>query len=1789
MKNKPINWFMHFFLTLLIYVSVGESDANRLIKSYETHFNSKTYGEVAQEIVYDNSNDVECRNPLLRGSDCSQYSCINFGHNYLETSFSDDEVSCVCPPGSYGTHCEPVNCPNSQMTYTSPSDLSMISFITYNSLMKKMDNNDKSDPFIDELVNTLSDSSYGYTSTTFGASCAKKTPIWQLTSFEKNSAKLQIGLKNFVKLMRNGNTSSEYFKLSDIYQIVAVSQPYSDVNIFTNMGITDSLSNIDLLSSLIKQTALANRLRINIFVVSQLKTTGNIYHQNNWKPLIELSETTGGFVIVPYDIFSISNIQNFTITECIKKLFTIFNNGRSVIKSVLNEDTNRIYLLFKLPLDSQNKRTGYLFISGNDKFNESLISFNIPDGSVENYFMLNSLKVYKITFNASTTSPFMIISKNLNMTLSFQLLSSIKDSTIDLGYAINYLVDSSSSLPIIDVPNVVVGRTRNLNGNVTLKLIGNSNIQVATTNNSRNVSCYFNSVYMTIISTSKDILHFSVSSDTDDYQEWIPFTFSDSSHVPFIISDIIYLKQDEIEKYLYLFDNGFISELNFDNVKEDMKKYEYFSNTQILSNYLVPLFDEKNDLVVDDTPTTDSTTATSENIITTTQSPIYTTSRKSFGLGFYSRASLIKDLINQPRTTSLINRLKQYFTKFNDFFDSYIFASFYKVANSNSIQAVDSTNYGDFLSDVMNRLTTEEHNDNTCFNDDSAQQVLIKILQNTAFEKSSDIYLITNQLYGKVSDDKQFGDVVLYNLLNKLTPRINVLLIDNLCSEEFKNINFTGLQPYWELTKKTGGEIIRVSNSSSLLEWFTYLTSQSSASYETIYSDNQPGEYIQKKDGSNSFVLTGGHTYTILGTIQTQSKTGLPTTMSIFDQNNNSICSGNPFQTIEEEFGISSPCTIQNDGNYYVQLDSNYFPTETFQVRIVEFNANFGYILSFLDTNSKQSDSPLYGVETPIKISFIPYNDGGLSENDSNLTVTIFDSTQKTVFTSQTTYNGEYSYSTKNNWFCNNANKMYYIQIKSQKESRIYSYTCLDSNGGGATPGLKCPPWVNQNDCTTPICKNGGKLIEGVCSCPVNYTGPYCDHYISTCTNDDDIYYNGFTTSLIFVVDLQNTKLDDLKQQFKYIEDNSDNLGQKEYILFTYNSGSDVIPSNMNIYVTSEKKKLFYELSQLTTVSGGTPTPGAHVTYLKAALSRQSSSKSVLIWNPHYWQCGGKIDMELVDLIVKKNVDIRIIYYNQILQNCEDTSYYLMLGNGLFTKYTSNSGTGDDSFGSYVVNGLLSPDNSTGLIVYDSYYNYITSTCNETITTTIFNNGINEIYVTLDGLQMDQNTMKSATLLSSNIYLIDIAGSTKIDITFTCEKATTTRRGYIVEGQSPEKIAYGYTSVNTDSFKNYAPVTSVANNYMYFNIKECSGSDNEFISNYPMVTNQYIYPMNASPKAIASFVNRRDICNNKWLGELHCSSVNTPNSILKIKITGTNDNKQGFSKIVTTICKDHVDCKNGGNFSNVNGICTCDASWIGQDCSIPKCYHGYNANNQQCICDKDWYGPHCNNNSSPQPIGSSTISPTTTTVSTTTVNPQDCYSKLNITLVLIFDESNMSIPYISNYMNFYSSFQQNIKSFGPMEQINLAAEFASQYSLLNSFVDITNIASNINNTKKSNSINVDRTFNSDIGDLLDMCKQPAYINYCDPQKNKYFIIFGATNNFSNDNCVANSLSILNGIKSIIFTYGDAAAGNSWWNTCYKTETNSDSENNIKIYDGSNLTTNIFETAMLDICRFENIM
>uniref|UniRef100_A0AAF5DRT7 EGF-like domain-containing protein n=2 Tax=Strongyloides stercoralis TaxID=6248 RepID=A0AAF5DRT7_STRER len=1787
MKNKPINWFSFYFLTLPLLSSTTRLDVSWIKKDYKTLLNNKVNNNVAEEVFLDNSNLTKCKNPLLDGSDCSQYLCINFGHNYLEASFDDDKISCVCPPGPYGTHCEQINCPNYQMTYDYPLDRSLISFITYNNLMKKMDKVDSTDPFIDELCTMVSDPKNSYTSFTIGASCAKKTPIWTMTSFETNNLQLQNSLKSFFKLVRNGNSTNEYFRLSDIHQLVSVSQSYSDINIFTNMGVTDSSSNIAIQLSLIKQTALANRVRINIFVVSQLSSKEDIYNQTSWKPLIELSETTGGFIIIPYDRFSISSQQNKTIKESIIKLFPVFNNGRNILKTVLPKKYDSIPISFQLSLDSKNKRTGYLFISGYKSFNESSITIFAHNGSVEEYFILNKLKVYKITFDKNNNQPIVIITKNANIdiSLNIQLLSALKELTFDLGYTINDMADSSSPLPIINVPNNVVGRRWNMKGNVTLKLNTNSNIQTTLINKPRNNSCYFNYEYMTITSTSNDISYFSAISNEDNYQEWIPFTFSDSSQIPFKISDVVYLKKNQIEKYNYLLDNNLISQIDFNNIEEDMMIYENYNNIKKFSKDIL-LFNESAEYLEGSgsTLTIETTTPTS------TQSPIDNKSQKSFSLAFYSRKSLINNLLNQISTKSLINRLKKFLAKFKNNYDSYIFGSFFKSSNPNSIQAIESLNYVDFLSEMMNRLNFDNHDDDTCFEDNTAQQILIKILQNNAFEKSSDIYLITDQLYGKESNDKQFGDIILYNLLNKLTPRINVLLVETRCSNKFNDINYSGMQPYWELTKRTGGAIIKVQDPSSLLNWFSYLTNQTSSKYENIYTDNQPGKFVQKKDSSNSFNLANGHKYTVWGTIQTTAQTTLPTTISIIDINNNSICTGNPFITIEDEFGISSPCTIPKDGKYYVQLDSNYFPTKTFQVRVVEFNADYGYKLSFVDTNGDISDSPLYGETKKVKILFNPYDDTNINENNTNLTVTIFDSTQKKVFYSETYSNDQYSYLTNNSWFCNNANKMYYIQIQSQKESRMFSYTCLNSNNTSFTPDLQCPPWLNQSDCSTPICGNGGTLIEGVCSCLPNYTGPYCDHYIANCTNDNNIYYNDFTTSIIVVVDLQNDKLDDLKNQFEYIKNNMDDFGQKEYILFSYDSESNISPSNMNIYVTSEKKKFFYEISKLTSISGGITTPGAHVSYLKAVLSRQSGSKSVLIWVPHRWECGTEIDMELVDLILKKNVDMRIIYYNNLLQYCKDTAYYIMLGNGLFTKFTSDTGKDDNSFGYYVVNGLLGLDNSTGLIVYDSYFNYDTLPCDQPIKTKIVNDGTNGIFITVDGFEMDKNTLKIATKLTTNTYYIDMMSNLINEITFTCQSTVTIRRGYIIEGQSPTKIAYGYNSINNDSFKNFAPISYISNNYLFFNIKNYDGNNNEFISNYPEIRSQYIYPMNISTKEISSVVNRRDICNNKWIGNLPCSTSSLTNSILRVKITGTNDNKKGFSKVITTVCKEKVTCKNGGTFSSSSGLCICDSSWIGQDCSIPKCFNGYIVNNQQCICDKNWYGIHCDNNSPIQPtVSTQTIPKISTTPITSTINPQICYDNLNITLVLIFDETNNSIPYIQNYINFYSSFQKNIKSYGPGKQINLAAEYASLYPTLISFASEKNIPTFINSTKKTDAISIDNTFNTHIYDLLSMCNTTSNPTYCYPQKNKYFIIFGATNHFVEDTCTDGNLSFLNGIKSIIFTFGNADNSSSWWNTCYKKETNDPTGKNIKLYDKINPNTDIFTTAFLDICRFENII
>uniref|UniRef100_A0A0N5A5X0 EGF-like domain-containing protein n=1 Tax=Parastrongyloides trichosuri TaxID=131310 RepID=A0A0N5A5X0_PARTI len=1785
MRNKYLNWSYIFVLLLLSFISV---------ESFE-YINDDDDVGVPSTSSTGQSNKT-CRNPLLSSSDCSQYSCINFGHNYLE-SVSDDELSCICPPGIYGTHCEPVNCPLNDMTYTSPKSRSLNFLITYNALMKKMDYNDSYDQFINELVTMIGDSSNGYTSYVGGASCVQKTTLWYLQSFDTNNVMLKNALQATITIMRKFSSAYTNFYIDDILSIVSASEPYSDVNIFTNMGISDDLTTIDSKLSLIKQIAFANRLRIHIFVVSQISPSTEISDQPSWKPILDLSDLTGGFVIEPYDRFSVANSENSTVTKSIEIILPILNNGRTVLKTSIKSNKSGQSLQFKMNVNLVGNRVGYLFVSSIYPFNSSSIQIIAPGASVTTYFELLKLKIFKFSFPSSNNAPFILINNNLNFTLSAQILSTNKDSTIDIGYTINDLADSSSPLPLISVPNTVVARTNNIEGNISLSITTTSNVSAVLTSIGRNYqSCYFNKPLQMIESTEQDVSYFTITSDTGDFQEWIPFTFADKSITPYV-RNFYFMNFDTVQKYIYLLENELIFEIDYNYMDSDMNKFE-LSDKSIDAN--------GEDISMNDESQQQSSTLSNE---ATTPSPLDTSSQTTFALAIYSRTKLVDELINQPKARSLITKLTQYFAKFESNYNSYIFAPFYQVTNPDKIEAINSDTYMDFMTDMLQRLGTP-HDSDVCFKDNSVQEALIKIIQNPNFKRGSDIYLITDQLYDSLPYDKNYGDVVFFELLNKFNPRINILLVEDVCQQVLEDLTYSGLQPYWDLTKKTGGAIIRVEDSNSLLSWFTYLITQSTSKYETIYSDNQSGKYTLTKESTNSFLLTSGHSYTVWGTVQSVGGNNLPTKISIIDSANNTVCSGVPDVLIEQEFGISSPCNITNNDRYKVQLDSNYFPSDTFQVRVSEFNPEFGFKLTFKDSTNKPSNSPIYGVSNPFDILIRPYNDIGLTDTITDLSITIFDGTQKAIFNSTTTKNGDFSYSTTGSWLCNNFNKMYYIQINTQSQSRMLPFICLDKDGGSApptlAPGSQCPPWLNASDCSTPVCANGGSLIVGICSCTPDFTGPYCEHYINQCINDEETYYNDYTTSFIVIIDLQSDKLSQITSQFSTIGDDLPYI--KEFILLTYDSGNEALPSNMNIFVSSDRKKfinLFYNLQQAPI---GSVIAGDHKKYLEAAISRQTGSKSVVLWFPHLWKCDTAPDMTLADLIMKNNVDLRMIYLNSGLEYCQDIGYYLLLGNGLFTKTTLSLGSDDESLSFYVNNALLSLSNSTGLVVYDSYFNYDSSSCND-VPVTIINDGIDGVFVTIDGFSLDSTKIQGLQQLTTFIYYIDMTGINSLDVTFTCLTTTTFRRGYIIEAQSPTKIAFGFNNNIGNSFKNFAPVINPTNT-LFFNVEVNEGKDNEFINYFPSVSSQTVTPKNVTLDPNLSFVSRRDSCTNKWVAAIDCSGVSQIDTINKFKISGTTNSGKKYSKVVTVACRNKIVCQNNGTYSN--GVCDCLIGWYGQDCSIPTCYNGYQVNNQQCVCNLGYSGSQCGDQGEPLPTVITTTAQTTTTVvsettttmvseTTTTIgsetttavpesttgNTQSCYDKLNITLIFLFDQTIKSTPYVGNYSDFYTTFSSKIQ-IGEGANINIAAVYMSEYTISISFTDSSSIPKYITLLKSSDTIGVKRTFNNQIKNLLTLCDNNLFGDYCNGAKNKYFITFASSNNYVDDNCVANNIPSLTGVKNVVFTFGDSIPSTSWWNTCYETETNVPQQN-IIIHDTTKLTTSLFDTAMEDICRFENIV
>uniref|UniRef100_A0AC35U4F2 RUN and TBC1 domain-containing protein 3 n=1 Tax=Rhabditophanes sp. KR3021 TaxID=114890 RepID=A0AC35U4F2_9BILA len=595
----------------------------------------------------------------------------------------------------------------------------------------------------------------------------------------------------------------------------------------------------------------------------------------------------------------------------------------------------------------------------------------------------------------------------------------------------------------------------------------------------------------------------------------------------------------------------------------------------------------------------------------------------------------------------------------------------------------------------------------------------LKSLAEADFEKIAGKQLYLADILTLVKNVNYGGDIYIVTNLG-ITDKAPSL--DNL-SQKIKEIALA--------KKRTGGSFVRIANDQDILDWFSFLKAQYLESYEIIYQESTNTDYINQKKTSTSFLLKANHRYTVWGTLRTKLTKFFPTSIDLF--NSQGVSTNLPIdKRIGEEFSISINDLITADDQYSVAFNTDQIESYSFQIRVLEFNATFGYSLSFGDKFEK---SPIHGTPAIIYANILEYNPAQITEAPQK--ITIYDSTYKQVYTNLLTPSCEKNvYSTQDTWQCSNADQVYYIKIDTQEESRTFTITCLQSDngnpgsgsclhGGTQLPDNSCMcqvGWFGTN-CAQINCMNNATLVGGVCNCKVQYTGQFCEHALETCSNDE-LLYNTEVTSFIFVIDLQNLDLNDFKT---FGNPPNDFPQMSEYILITYD-GSNGETSDAEVLKTSNPDIFSKALQNMV------PAPINHVgksnyyEYLEKGLNLQSGSRSVLLWMPNLFDCSTDqtpMASSVINLIQKKNADVRFISKSQY---CPSFPNVILAGNGMVTnKYADFS-----ELSSYLENVILLQQ-GTYLVVTDSNYMTGTSNCSQSQTITFPINGDADYYITLLG------------------------------------------------------------------------------------------------------------------------------------------------------------------------------------------------------------------------------------------------------------------------------------------------------------------------------------------------------------------------------------------------------------------------------------------------------------------------
>ncbi|KAF8355470.1 hypothetical protein PRIPAC_97093 [Pristionchus pacificus] len=291
---------------------------------------------------------------------CSQIQCVNSGVLSPYDRDVNQDQRCSCPPGFLGLHCEPVKCVEGDLQSFEVADHSrdVSIIITYNQqFQEQFKSKDKGPP----IEKTICDAVYNQP----GVTITSRVHFYVMENeiITDSYDDCEPDFEFAVKSCHDGNNGIVYDckgELTTLYVMKAINQMDEDSRliIIGNLGI-DDFNNTEGIEAIRKQ-AISMRIQIHSLVISPREPQPNtVYFSGGLQTLRELSESTLGFFINPFDGSGGQKLGADGITQILNKMTDVFFNYVVVDRVLTTTDSCKATTDFTSFRNLEDKETTF--------------------------------------------------------------------------------------------------------------------------------------------------------------------------------------------------------------------------------------------------------------------------------------------------------------------------------------------------------------------------------------------------------------------------------------------------------------------------------------------------------------------------------------------------------------------------------------------------------------------------------------------------------------------------------------------------------------------------------------------------------------------------------------------------------------------------------------------------------------------------------------------------------------------------------------------------------------------------------------------------------------------------------------------------------------------------------------------------------------------------------------------------------------------------------------------------------------------------------------------------------------------------------------------------------------------------------------------------------------------------------------------------------------------------------------------------------------------------------------